>query len=166
MTSKSYYQLGCYRYYPERQKLLHDKGQELSLRPQSLAVLHLLVSDAGEIVSKDKMFKTVWPNTYVTDDSLVQCIADIRRTLGDKKHQILQTVPRRGYVLKTTDRIGSSKPHKYLSQSYKSWRCIVNKPEFSVAIIALLLLLLVFKPTPALQRNISEKCSPPSVQTA
>ena len=43
--------------------------------------------------------RAVWPDTFVTDDSLTQCIADIRRALGDDGHVIVQTLPKRGYRL-------------------------------------------------------------------
>ncbi len=88
-----------YQYLPDQQKLLDANGQEIQLRPQSLQVLNLLVSRQGEVVGKQEIFDTVWKDVSVTDDSLVQCIGDIRRALGDDKYKILVTVPRRGYKL-------------------------------------------------------------------
>src|SRR3546814_18645995 len=41
--------------------------------------------------------RVVWHGTSVTDDSLVQCIHEIRRALKDERHDVLQTVPKRGY---------------------------------------------------------------------
>ncbi len=35
----------------------------------------------------------------MTDDSLAQCVADIRRTIGDTEPRVLRTVPRQGYRL-------------------------------------------------------------------
>jgi DNA-binding winged helix-turn-helix (wHTH) protein len=34
----------------------------------------------------------------VTDDSLVQCLIEVRRALGDKSRCYIKTVPRRGYI--------------------------------------------------------------------
>jgi WD40 repeat protein/class 3 adenylate cyclase len=48
--------------------------------------------------------QAVWPDTFVTDDSLTQCIADIRRALGDDEHAIVETFPKRGYRL-NADRV-------------------------------------------------------------
>ena len=97
--TSSVLQLGNCTYHVEQKKLLDADGTELKLRPQSLAVLHLLVSKPNQVVSKDEIFESVWNDVVVSDDSLVQCVADIRRALGDKTHKILQTVPRRGYLL-------------------------------------------------------------------
>ncbi|WP_171177770.1 winged helix-turn-helix domain-containing tetratricopeptide repeat protein [Ruegeria sp. HKCCD8929] len=77
-------------------------GQTVDLRSQSADVLAVLVQHAGEIVSKDTLIDRVWADTFVTDDSLVQCIADIRRALGDTDHKLVQTFPKKGYKLNAT----------------------------------------------------------------
>ena len=75
------------------------EGKAVDLRSQSAEVLSALAARPGEIVSKDALMQTVWPDTFVTDDSLTQCIADIRRALGDDEHAIVETFPKRGYRL-------------------------------------------------------------------
>src|SRR5438270_819285 len=42
--------------------------------------------------------KAVWPDSFVTDDSMVQCTLELRRALDDRSQQLLKTVPRRGYL--------------------------------------------------------------------
>jgi TolB-like protein len=70
-----------------------------TLRIQTAAVLRLLADMQGSVVSKDKIMSTVWPGIAVTDDSLVQCVAEIRKALGDSDHAIVKTIPKRGYLL-------------------------------------------------------------------
>ena len=83
---------------------LRDRaGRPVELRPQSFAVLRLLAANAGQLVTKDELSSAVWPGLAVTDDSLVQCIHEIRRAIGDKAHVVLRTVPRRGYRLVPVD---------------------------------------------------------------
>ena len=74
-------------------------GNPIVLRPQCFAVLRYLVENADHLVTKDALMAAVWPDTAVTDDSLVQCIHEIRRALGDDDHAVLKTVPKRGYRL-------------------------------------------------------------------
>ena len=74
-------------------------GKAVDLRSQSAEVLSVLAARPGEIVSKDALMQAVWPDTFVTDDSLTQCIADIRRALADDGHVIVETLPKRGYRL-------------------------------------------------------------------
>ena len=76
-----------------------SEGTKVDLRSQSAEVLSVLAARPGEIVSKEALMQAVWPDTFVTDDSLTQCIADIRRALGDEAHMIVETFPKRGYRL-------------------------------------------------------------------
>jgi TolB-like protein/tetratricopeptide (TPR) repeat protein len=69
------------------------------LRAQALKLLLLLGERAGQVVGKDELLRRVWGDVVVTEDSLVQAIGDIRRVLGDAKHERVRTVPRRGYLL-------------------------------------------------------------------
>jgi adenylate cyclase len=71
----------------------------VTLRPQSLSVLKILTDRSGEVVTKDELMAAIWPGIAVTDDSLVQCITELRKALGDDAHSIIKTVPKRGYVL-------------------------------------------------------------------
>jgi DNA-binding winged helix-turn-helix (wHTH) protein len=77
---------------------LEVNGQEAALRPQAMEVLCYLAQNPGRPIPKEEFFRQVWPGIVVTDDSLVQCIGDIRRVLGDDDHRIVKTVPRRGYL--------------------------------------------------------------------
>lgn len=79
--------------------LLSDTGAVVELRPQALDLLCLLASHAGEVMEKQDLLSVVWKGLFVTDDSLVQAIGDIRRAIDDQAHQIIRTVPRRGYRL-------------------------------------------------------------------
>jgi pimeloyl-ACP methyl ester carboxylesterase len=47
---------------------------------------------------------------FVTDDSLVQCIKDVRRALRDEAHRIIRTVPRRGYIFAVEPSLDVSPP--------------------------------------------------------
>ena len=61
-------------------------------------MLRALAARRGETVTKDELHAAVWGDIAVTDDSLVQCIGDIRRALGAARDAV-QTVRGRGYRL-------------------------------------------------------------------
>lgn len=89
--------------------LLRD-GDEITLRAKSRAVLTELLARRGQVVSKADLLDAVWPGTHVTEDSLVQCIADIRRALGDDAAD-LETHSKRGYrLLKATGMAANARP--------------------------------------------------------
>jgi hypothetical protein len=62
--------------------------------------LKYIVEHPGRLVGKQELMQALWPDSAVTDDSLVQCMLELRRALGDRKQQLLQTVTRRGYVFR------------------------------------------------------------------
>jgi DNA-binding winged helix-turn-helix (wHTH) protein/pimeloyl-ACP methyl ester carboxylesterase len=72
--------------------------EEIRLRPRSFDVLRYLAEHAGRVVYKEELIQAIWPSVSVTDDSLVQCIRDVRQALSDTPHRIIRTVPRRGYL--------------------------------------------------------------------
>lgn len=73
-------------------------AQEIKLPPKPFDVLKYLVENPGRLISKAELIQAIWPDTAVTDDSLVQCLMEVRRALGDEAQQIIKTVPRRGYI--------------------------------------------------------------------
>ena len=77
---------------------VQNGGVDLELRPKSFEVLRQLVENAGRLLLKDDLVRTVWPNVIVSDDSLAHCIRDIRKVLDDQYGQFIKTVPRRGYM--------------------------------------------------------------------
>jgi adenylate cyclase len=81
-----------------RRCLYGPDGAELKLRPKSFDLLCHLVEHRGRVVTKDELVAAVWPTLVVTDDSVVQCIHDIRGVLGGEAQSIVRTVSRRGYL--------------------------------------------------------------------
>jgi len=73
-------------------------GAEVRLRPKVFEALKYLVQNPGRLIAKQELIQAVWPDTFVTDDSLVQCTVELRRALEDHDQKLLKTVPRRGYV--------------------------------------------------------------------
>lgn len=82
-----------------RGALLGPGGVEVALRPKSFALLRLLVGNAGCLLSRAVIMAAVWPDVVVGDESITQCVRDIRRALGDEAQLVLRTVPKRGYLL-------------------------------------------------------------------
>jgi TolB-like protein/DNA-binding winged helix-turn-helix (wHTH) protein/cytochrome c-type biogenesis protein CcmH/NrfG len=87
---------------------LRRGDKPLALRPKSFDVLLFLARNPGRVVSKDELIKAVWTDVVVTDNSLVQCISDIRLALEDETQEQLKTVARRGYLF--TGPVGEVEP--------------------------------------------------------
>jgi len=64
-------------------------------------VLILMVSRAGQVVTREEFINSVWNGTFVTDEVLSRCIYRLRQTLGDdsRNPRFIETVSKRGYRL-------------------------------------------------------------------
>lgn len=74
-------------------------GQPVALEAKPLELLHELLLNAGEVVTKDELFDLVWPGVTVVESSLATAISKLRKALGDSDGLIIETVPRIGYRL-------------------------------------------------------------------
>ena len=69
------------------------------LTPKAFAVLCCLIEQAGQLVTKDALLESVWPETIISEATLTGCLRELRRALGDsaRSPQFIETVHRRGY---------------------------------------------------------------------
>ena len=82
-----------------RRSLRDGDGAEVALRPKSLDLLLALARNPGRIMSRDELFDAVWPDVTVTEDSIAQCVREVRRVIGDPDGRVLRTIVKRGYCL-------------------------------------------------------------------
>lgn len=87
---------GCFTLDIARQEL--RRGAELvPLRPKTFALLEAFARRPGRVLAKQELLEAIWPDTVVTEDSLTQCIHDLRTVLDAGGAELVRTVPRRGY---------------------------------------------------------------------
>jgi DNA-binding winged helix-turn-helix (wHTH) protein/serine/threonine protein kinase len=78
---------------------LRVKGKPVELESKPLDILLQLLLHAGEVVSKEELLESVWPDVMVVDGSLATAVSKLRKALGDEEHPVIVTVPRVGYRL-------------------------------------------------------------------
>ena len=119
-------------------------GKEIPLRPKAYDVLHHLVLHAQTLVTKQQLMDAVWGDVIVTDDSLTQCLVEIRRALHDQDRQLIRTVPRRGVILELpAERLAPGDDH----EKAPAWTPSATMPGIGglrrLAVSALLVLVLL-----------------------
>jgi len=82
---------------------LSSPSKTVRLEPKAMQVLTCLAASAqtGNVVSKETLMRTVWAGTFVTDDVLIRCISELRKTFADdpKHPRYIETIPKGGYRL-------------------------------------------------------------------
>ena len=99
-TTKSVFHLGDKLVDPARCTIL--SGEDTTrIEPRLKDVLMLLVSRAGNVITREEFISVVWGGTFVSDEVLSRCIYRLRQALGDnpKNPVFIETVPKRGYRL-------------------------------------------------------------------
>jgi adenylate cyclase len=92
------YRFGPYTLDPAAYRLVRE-GEIVQLSPKIIDLLLYLVARQPALVSKEDLFKALWPDVAVTDNALTQAVSELRQALGDEpsKPAYIQTVARRGY---------------------------------------------------------------------
>jgi TolB-like protein len=77
---------------------LRDKGSPKRVEPKVFDLLHLLVRNAGRIVSRDEVVDEVWQGRIVTEATISTCLKAARHAIGDdgRRQHLIQTVHARG----------------------------------------------------------------------
>ena len=109
---------GTYLFGPFRMDVptmqLRNGDHLVALTPKAFDTLLVLIRQRNRLVRKDELLAAIWPNSFVSEDSLAQNIAALRRSLGDDHThpQYIATIPRRGYrfIAPVTERIGTDEP--------------------------------------------------------
>ena len=80
-------------------RTLSREGEVVTLTSKAFDTLLVLIQKRDRVVEKEELVKLVWPDTFVSDDSLTHSVSVLRRALGDDSGQpvYIATVPRRGY---------------------------------------------------------------------
>lgn len=97
LTTHSVYCFGSYHLDPVNRLLLRD-GARVPLRPKTFEMLLLLVEGRGDVLTKDQLMGTLWPDTFVEEANLTQHVATLRKELAeDATCRYIETVPKLGY---------------------------------------------------------------------
>ncbi|HST12781.1 MAG TPA: alpha/beta fold hydrolase [Terriglobales bacterium] len=92
------YEFGPFRLELREHRLMRE-GQAIPLTGKAFLTLRALVERHGELVSKQDLMNTVWPETTVEENNLDRNISAVRKALGDQAggQLFIETVPRVGY---------------------------------------------------------------------
>jgi len=91
---KDSYEFCGYRLTPSEHLLAKD-GSPVMLSPKAFEILVLFVENPGELITKQDIMQSVWPESFVEESNIQVHISAIRKALGSP--QLIETVPRKGY---------------------------------------------------------------------
>jgi DNA-binding winged helix-turn-helix (wHTH) protein len=104
----------CYEFGPYRldggTRELWRADQLIALTPKAFELLRVFVTSSGRALEKQQLMTLVWRDSFVSEDSLTQNIATLRKAIGDSadRRRYIVTIPRHGYRFVAPVRVVSS----------------------------------------------------------
>jgi DNA-binding winged helix-turn-helix (wHTH) protein len=79
---------------------LSRRGEPVHLTPKAMQLLETLVEKRPNVVSRQELYDTLWPDVIVHEANLKNLVADLRNALDDHERdgRFLRTVHGRGYA--------------------------------------------------------------------
>jgi adenylate cyclase len=121
------FQVGEWLIEPDLNRI-NKAGKLTPVEPKVIEVLVCLADHPGEVLPKERIIKTVWPDTYVSEGILSYSISELRKAFCDdaKDPRIIETIPRKGYRLIA--------PVAHLAPTFKSQPSIAVLPFSDMSI--------------------------------
>jgi predicted ATPase/DNA-binding winged helix-turn-helix (wHTH) protein len=96
--AKRFYEFGRFRLDTE-ERLFFCEGVRQKLTSKAFDMLVVLVENNSRLLAKEELMSQVWPDSFVEDNNLAQCVSLLRRVLGESPsgNKYIETVPRHGY---------------------------------------------------------------------
>jgi len=85
-----------FRFYPA-ERLLEQGGKRIRLTPRLMDLLILLLDHRGELVTKETILQTLWPNSFVEENNINQAVSSLRKKLSNGVSEFIETVPKVGF---------------------------------------------------------------------
>ncbi len=94
------FRVGDWLVEPGLNRISHD-GSAVQLESKAMDVLAVLARRAGEVVSHGELQDVIWQTEFVSYNTVVGRIYELREALGDdaKDPRYVETIPKRGYRL-------------------------------------------------------------------
>jgi DNA-binding winged helix-turn-helix (wHTH) protein len=123
---KDFYEFGPYRIDPEERRLLRDQ-EPIPLPPKAFETLLILVRHSEQVVLKDDLMKTLWPDTFVEEANLTQNVFVLRKALGESAQdpRYIVTVPGRGY--RFASKVATSTPGDLVVETHSIQTVTINE---------------------------------------
>jgi TolB-like protein/DNA-binding winged helix-turn-helix (wHTH) protein len=131
---------------------LYKLGRRIQLQDQPFRVLAMLVQHPGEVVTREKLQKELWPDGTFVDfnEGLDTALKKLRHALGDcaQNPNFIETIPRRGYRLigpvgasenrsAISIAMGAARPETVASRTLP-WKLLVGVLALAVALAGVL----------------------------
>ena len=94
------FMIGPWKVEPDLDRVVRG-SEKRAVRPQVMNLLVYLAALHGSLARSEQLIRDLWPNKVITDATLYNCVAELRRVLdeGRDNQRYVETVHKKGYRL-------------------------------------------------------------------
>ena len=125
--------------------LLTDRNRQTEVRMERrhIILLCLLSANQGSLLKREFLVNEIWNDYGGGDEALTQSISVLRKLLDDQQKILIETVPKKGYIMHATITSVETMNHKSEVKSRSKQPGFWLMGTMAIMIIALLLFILV-----------------------
>ena len=99
-ATSGFFELGDWEVRPNNNELVAGR-ETRHLEPMVMDLLVFMAARAPDVVSKNDIIDSVWEGRFISEGTMTNTIAELRRVLGDdaRSPRYIETIPKRGYRL-------------------------------------------------------------------
>ena len=112
------------------QRVLLRHGSATPLSPKAFQLLEILLDRRPEAVAKAELLERLWPETFVSDASLHNLVAEIRAALGDAPRARGTSAPSRDTATRFMVMHGRRPPSTLPEQAASGQRLVSKRGEW------------------------------------
>ncbi|PHS18239.1 MAG: hypothetical protein COA86_08845 [Kangiella sp.] len=121
--------------FPELGEIIFD-SKKIRISPNNMRVLKVLLVNSQQVVSRKKIFDSVWKNQIISEDTLTRCISDLRSAFKsvDSNKKLIETIPKLGYrwiarATKENIEWNDEKIENDIDNEFTSTKLKIKKPD-------------------------------------
>ncbi len=129
---------------------------ETRLEPRLMLLLCILSKNEGKVVSREYLIKEIWNDYGGADEGLTQAISFLRKVIGDQNKEIIETVPKKGYILHATISKNINEEELTIEKTKRSfYKYVISMLVLAVLIVGYFLLKKPFSKTSSLPLQVT-----------
>lgn len=81
-----------------------NKVNDQKLEPRQVKLLLFLIENNGRVVEREEITEKLWDGYGGANEAMTQAVSFLRKAIGGAGHQVIETVPKKGYRLNASVR--------------------------------------------------------------
>lgn len=137
----------------------NESDKTIRLEPRLMYILCLLADNESKLVTREELIKKIWNDYGGADEGLNQAISFLRKFLDDSNKEIIETIPKKGYIFHAIIAIDVDVPmsEQKITTSKRNTKYIY---WFAALLLGIIMAIMLINKSPAKKETIGADVMP------